>query len=128
MPNGSPWTGQIHFGTSRVMYIGPLGDGAAHSHHSIQVYVSLNGAIRLRHNQGDAWKAYRGAIIRNDTLHELRAVGSFGIMLLIEVESTLGQQLLAQNNTDPITVIPARRVKAIQKLTRSAQEERFSGR
>jgi AraC family transcriptional regulator len=63
-------SGLLYFWRECALYIGPGLPATPHSHHAIQICVSLSGAVRLRPGPSAPWQEYRGALVPADQPHE----------------------------------------------------------
>ena len=76
----------------------------AHSHHAIQIVISLDEPFAICGHQED-WRQGRGLIVRPDAVHSFDCNGAFGAMLFVDPESSEGvwlQTLFTEN----ITFVP----------------------
>lgn len=75
-----------------------------HSHHAIQIVVTIAGDVAIKGPRGD-WRTGRGVVVRQDVEHTYDGKGAMGGMIFVEPESYEGvwlQTALA----DDITVVP----------------------
>ena len=79
-----------------------------HTHHAIQLAVSVTQPFRLRTSDGD-WKDYPGGAVKSDIEHSLDSDG-LGCLLLIDPESREGRWLQSCLK-EPITPMLADRVE-----------------
>lgn len=85
------------------------GEVPLHSHHAIQLFLSMNGKCAIRAAGGE-WREARGVIVRPDVEHSFSANGTMGAMLFVDPESGEGawlQTVLA----DDITLVPDARLE-----------------
>ena len=97
----------------------------AHSHHAIQIVISLDQPFAVRGDQ-EQWREARGMVVRPDVVHSFNCSGAFGAMLFVEPESTEGvwlQALLAEN----ITMVSDRRLASAVAELRTFVEQPFAG-
>jgi AraC family transcriptional regulator len=97
----------------------------AHSHHAIQIVISLDEPCAIRGHQED-WRHGRGLVVRPDAVHSFDCNGAFGAMLFVDPESSEGvwlQTLLAQD----ITIVPDARLTAPVSELRTFAEQPFAG-
>jgi len=85
------------------------GEVPLHSHHAIQIFLSLDEAAAIRTTRG-AWQEARGIIVRPDVEHSFDARGARGALLFVDPESSEGvwlQSVLTQE----ITLAPTTRLE-----------------
>lgn len=87
-----------------------------HSHHAVQMVVSVEGAGRLKHGDGE-WQEHVAAMVAADEPHAYDGDGLMGAMLLIDPESREGRWL-RQSTTQPIQPMLTARIAPIQELVR----------
>lgn len=111
-----PWKGRVFLAVGRALYLGPAGDTSPHSHHAIQVSVSLQAPLRLRHG-GGSWQEYEGVVVSPDVTHQLD--GGWGDLALfyVEPQSPDARSLLA-NPRDPIQTLPSSTLSDVRKVAR----------
>jgi len=74
-----------------------------HSHHAIQITLSLSdGGVRFRRSDGN-WNDYRGAIIAAHRSHAFEARGEYVAMIFVEPESREGRALQQICRDKPIS-------------------------
>jgi AraC family transcriptional regulator len=76
-----------------------------HSHHAIQISLSLDTPLRLRTGDGE-WRSGLGAIVLPDTLHSFDGAGAVTAMIFVDPECREGRWL-RHSLTETITEIPA---------------------
>jgi AraC family transcriptional regulator len=80
----------------------------AHSHHAIQVVVTMQGEAAVADESG-MWRAGRGIIVPPNLVHSFSAQGSYGAMLFVDPDSIEGSWLRSTIG-NRITVVPEARV------------------
>jgi AraC-like DNA-binding protein len=97
----------------------------AHSHHAIQIVVSLDEPVAVC-GHDESWLHARGIVVRPDAVHSFDCNGAFGAMLFVDPESSEGvwlQTLLTQD----ITVVPDARLASSVLELRTFIEQPFAG-
>src|SRR5688572_18882013 len=79
-----------------------------HAHHAIQLCVSIDGAVRLKREDGE-WRHYEAAAVLPDVTHTFDANNVLGCMVLIDPESREGRWLLSCLK-EPISPMPPARL------------------
>jgi AraC-like DNA-binding protein len=97
----------------------------AHSHHAIQIVISLDEPFAVcGHHEN--WRHARGIVVRPDAVHSFDCNGAFGAMLFVDPESSEGvwlQTLLAHD----ITIVPDARLASSVLELRTFTEQPFAG-
>jgi AraC-like DNA-binding protein len=96
----------------------------AHSHHAIQVVISLDRPFTVCGDR-EKWVEGRGIVVRPDAVHSFDCNGAFGAMLFVDPESSEGvwlRTLLAQN----ITIVPDARLTSPVAELRAFVEQPFA--
>ena len=96
-----------------------------HSHHAIQIVISLDKPFAVR-GQQENWIEGRGIVVRPDAVHSFNCNGAFGAMLFVDPESSEGvwlRTLLAQN----ITIVPDARLASSVAELRAFVDQPFAG-
>jgi AraC-like DNA-binding protein len=97
----------------------------AHSHHAIQIVLSLDEPFAVRGHQ-EEWVRGRGIVVRPDIVHSFNCSGAFGAMLFVDPESSEGtwlRTLLLEN----ITIVPEARLASSVAELRTFVEQPFAG-
>jgi AraC-like DNA-binding protein len=93
----------------------------AHSHHAIQIVISLDQPVAVC-GHGEDWIEARGIVVRPDAVHAFNCNGAFGAMIFVDPESSEGvwlRALLTQN----ITIVPdARLASSVAELRLSVEQ------
>jgi AraC-like DNA-binding protein len=105
--------GFLAVGTSR-------GVVPTHSHHAVQMVVSLDRAARFRHAD-EEWQLHEAAMVAPDVPHAYDGDGLVGAMLLIDPESREGRWLL-QSQKQPIQPMHASRIEYARNLVRQFRD------
>jgi AraC-like DNA-binding protein len=96
----------------------------AHSHHAIQIVISLDQPVAVcGHHEN--WRKGRGIVVRPDVVHSFDCSGAFGAMLFVDPESSEGvwlRTLLTQN----ITILPDARLASSVSELRTFAEQPFA--
>lgn len=96
----------------------------AHSHHAIQIVISLDEPFAVCDRHED-WRHARGIVVRPDAVHSFDCNGAFGAMLFVDPESTEGVWL--QNHlAHDITIVPDTRLAASVLELRTFTTEPFA--
>ena len=74
-----------------------------HSHHAIQIVISLDQPFTIR-GDGEAWIEARGIVVRPDAVHSFDCNGAFGAMLFVDPESSEGVWLDRRTRSSTCTV------------------------
>lgn len=96
----------------------------AHSHHAIQIVISLDQPVAICGHQED-WCQGGGIVVRPDVVHSFDCNGAFGAMLFVDPESSEGvwlQTLLAHD----ITIVPDARLASSVSALRTFTEQPFA--
>lgn len=88
---------------------GPGYTSAGHSHHCVQLVMTMRGTLRIRAAPGQRWIKCGAALIQPDAAHEVDGRGSTVLIAFVDPESELGAAL-SERAKQGITVISARRV------------------
>src|SRR6266568_102726 len=72
---------------------GPGFTSTAHSHHSLQVVMSMEGSLLVRGDSHEKWRRCRAAMIRPDAVHAVDARTGTVLIAFVEAESELGAVL-----------------------------------
>lgn len=97
----------------------------AHSHHAIQIVLSLDEPCALC-GPDEKWIHGRGMVVRPDAVHSFDCNGAFGALLFVDPESSEGVWLRSLLTQD-ITIVPdARLAPAVAEL-RAFVEQPFAG-
>lgn len=105
--------GFLAVGTSR-------GVVPTHSHHAVQMVVSLDRKGRLKHADGE-WEHFDAAMVAADAPHAYDGDGLAGAMLLIDPETREGRWL-RQSQKQPIQAMHASRIEYARNLIREFRE------
>jgi AraC family transcriptional regulator len=97
----------------------------AHSHHAIQIVISLDQPFAVRGEQGH-WRQGRGIVVRPDAVHSFDCNGAFGAMLFVDPESSEGVWLKTLL-TDDVTIVPETRLASSVAELRTFVEQPFAG-
>lgn len=82
----------LFFWPGQFVYVGQALDTRIHSHHAVQLIVSLTTPFRMRRPGGE-WGSYRTLLIDSDQPHECRALNSHVLFCNIDPETEVGRQL-----------------------------------
>lgn len=97
----------------------------AHSHHAIQIVISLDEPFLICAHP-DAWLQSYGIVIRPDAVHSFDCNGACGAMLFVDPESAEGVWLQTLLTQDITTVPDARLASSVLEL-RTFIEQPFAG-
>ena len=97
----------------------------AHSHHAIQIVISLDEAFAVCGND-ENWRQGRGIVVRPDAVHSFDCNGAFGAMLFVDPESSEGV-LLQTLLTHDITIVPDARLASSVLELRTFTEQPLAG-
>lgn len=96
------------------------GEVPPHSHHAIQIFLSLDGQAAIRASGGQ-WREGAGIIVRPDVEHSFNGRGCNGALLFVDPESSEGTWLRSLL-TDDITFAPAARLQTCLAELRAFRE------
>jgi AraC-like DNA-binding protein len=91
-----------------LLIAGSAGVVPAHSHHAIQVVITMDGEAGIAEN-GKEWRSGRGIIVPPNIVHSYSGQGSYGAMLFVDPESIEGVWLRS-TIADRVTIISDARV------------------
>ncbi len=94
-----------------------------HSHHAIQIVISLDAPVAIRGRDGN-WQEGAGAVVRSDVVHSFNCKGAFGAMIFVDPESNEGTWLGSTVRQD-IAIIPAARLAPSVTELRKFVEQPF---
>lgn len=97
----------------------------AHSHHAIQIVISLDRPVAVR-GQGEDWIEAGGIVVRPDAVHSFNCNGALGAMIFVDPESSEGvwlRALLTQN----VTIVPEARLASSIAELRTCVEQPLAG-
>lgn len=97
----------------------------AHSHHAIQIVISLDEPFAICGHHED-WRHGRGIVVRPDAVHSFDCNGAFGAMLFVDPESSEGVWLQTLLEHD-ITIVPDARLASSVLELRTFTEQPFAG-
>lgn len=83
---------------------GPGFTSAAHRHHSVQLVMTMQGALLVRGRPGDEWMKCGAFLVRPDTLHEVDARDATVLIGFVDPESELGAALSEQIDGDILCI------------------------
>ena len=86
-----PWRGMVHMGIGWGLFVGRAGDGAAHSHHAIQLLLSRSAQSVW--TQPTGWLRATGILLGADVEHQLAPTTQDVTLLYIDPHSTAGRYL-----------------------------------
>ena len=72
---------------------GPGFRTTGHSHHSVQLIMTMRGTLLVRGGSKDAWMRCGGVLVRPDAAHEVDARDSTVLIAFVDLESPLGTAL-----------------------------------
>ncbi len=90
-----------------LLLAGSVGVVPAHSHHAIQVVITMHGEAAIAGGDG-AWRSGRGIIVPPNLEHSYSGQGSYGAMLFVDPDSIEGVWLRATIG-NRITIVPESR-------------------
>lgn len=96
----------------------------AHSHHAIQIVISLDEPFAICGHQED-WRQGHGLVVRPDAVHSFDCNGAFGAMLFVDPESSEGVWLQTLLGHD-ITIVPEARLASSVSELRTFAEQPFA--
>ena len=91
-----------------LLIAGSVGVVPAHSHHAIQVVITMHGKAGIADEEGQ-WQSGRGIIVPPNLAHSYSGQGSYGAMLFVDPDSIEGIWLRSTIG-DRITIVPESRV------------------
>jgi AraC family transcriptional regulator len=97
------------------------GEVPTHSHHAFQLNISLEGALQLKHDDGE-WQSFEAAVVNADEPHAFNPHGVLSSLMLIDPETREGRWLRASLKA-PITPLSPARLPATRDVLRNFWEE-----
>ena len=91
-----------------LLIAGSEGVVPSHSHHAIQVVITMTGEAAIAGN-GEEWRSGRGIIVPPNVEHSYSGRGSYGAMLFVDPDSIEGIWLRS-TIAERITIVPDSRV------------------
>lgn len=91
-----------------LLIAGSVGVVPAHSHHAIQVVITMQGEAGIA-DEGGKWQSGRGIIVPPNLVHSYSGQGSYGAMLFVDPDSIEGIWLRSTIGSR-ITIVPDSRV------------------
>lgn len=91
-----------------LLVAGSVGVVPAHSHHAIQVVITMHGEAAIADRDGK-WRSGRGIIVPPNLVHSYSGQGSYGAMLFVDPDSIEGVWLRS-TIANRITIVPESRV------------------
>lgn len=92
-----------------------------HSHHAIQIVISLDTPAAVR-GEMENWREGRGIVVPPDTVHSFNCNGAFGAMIFVDPESNEGTWLRSALKED-IAIVPISRLdSAVAELRRFTEQ------
>src|SRR5688572_3377915 len=91
-----------------LLIAGSQGVVPSHSHHAIQVVITMEGEAGIAENRGE-WRSARGIIVPPNLVHSYSGQGSYGAMLFVDPDSIEGIWLRSTIG-NRITIVPESRV------------------
>jgi AraC family transcriptional regulator len=91
-----------------LLIAGSVGVVPAHSHHAIQVVITMHGEAAVADEQGQ-WLSGRGIIVPPNLVHSYSGQGSYGAMLFVDPDSLEGIWLRSTIG-NRIAIVPDSRV------------------
>jgi AraC family transcriptional regulator len=91
-----------------LLIAGSVGVVPAHSHHAIQVVITMHGEAGIAAGDG-TWRSGRGIIVPPNLVHSYSGQGSYGAMLFVDPDSIEGIWLRSTIG-NRITIVPESRV------------------
>jgi AraC-like DNA-binding protein len=92
-----------------------------HSHHAIQIVISLDEAIAVC-GDDEIWRKGQGLIVLPDAVHSFDASGALGAMIFVDPESHEGVWLRT-HLTENITIVPEARLSSSVSELRTFAEQ-----
>jgi AraC-like DNA-binding protein len=94
-----------HVWPAAMLVWGPGFSSSAHSHHSVQLVMTMRGSLRVRGSRG-RWRRCGAVLVRSDVLHEIVAEGEIVLIGFVDSESELGAALRDRITRDLVCVPP----------------------
>lgn len=92
-----------------LLIAGSVGVVPEHSHHAIQVVITMHGQAAVADQEGQ-WRSGRGIIVPPNLEHSYSGQGSYGAMLFVDPDSIEGIWLRSAI-ANRITIVPDSRVE-----------------
>lgn len=110
-------TGRAYFWQGGSLWIGRAqGRTDWHSHHALQIAITLDGRCRFRQQADGEWSELAGALVRPDRPHQFEAGDITMAQVFVEPETVEGQALCARFSADISTLPEAERAAMAQRL------------
>ena len=101
-----PTPGSLVWPAAMIVW-GPAFTSARHSHHCVQLLLSMDGMLLVRSGPNDKWKKCGAVLVRPDASHEVDARGTTVLLIaFVDAESELGAAL-AERIHGGISPVPA---------------------
>jgi AraC-like DNA-binding protein len=97
-----PAPGALVWPAAMVVW-GPGFSSTEHSHHSVQLVMTMRGSLRVR-GPGRPWRECGAVLVRPDAPHEVVALGETVVIAFVEPESELGAALCDRIARDIVCV------------------------
>jgi AraC family transcriptional regulator len=99
-----------------LLIAGSTGVVPAHSHHAIQVVITMTGEAAIAESD-KAWQSARGIIVPPNITHSYSGQGSYGAMLFVDPDSIEGIWLRS-TVANRVTIVPESRVNPAAEALR----------
>ena len=105
-----PWTGLLALDPGWALFVGASGDNALHSHHAIQLCLSLGEPLAVE-TAGGRRVSSHGVAIDRDVAHRVRLPGGSGALLYVEPGSAEGRRLHASLEGEELRCLARARLR-----------------
>lgn len=110
-------TGRVYFWQGGSLWIGRAqGRTDWHSHHALQIALTLEGQCRFRQKADGAWSEFTGALVRPERPHQFEAGDITMAQVFVEPETLEGRALCGRFTADISTLPEAERSAMAQRL------------
>ncbi len=96
-----------------MLYLGPSLPVSLHRHHALQVFLPLEGSIRLRTGPGARWREFEGAIVPSGQTHEADSPVARLATLWLEPNLEQARRLVPPPTRAPIASVERSKLERI---------------
>lgn len=94
-PVGSAWRGRVFLGSGHMVYAGPVGPTALHSHHAFQLALTRKGTTITLRGATAGGAECEAALVPSDVPHAIAIGCAYAVMLYVDPDSRDGRRLRA---------------------------------
>src|SRR5215471_950357 len=104
----SQYVGASAFTWPAALFLwGPGSWSDMHRHHSVQLVMALDSALRFRQHPRKRWASCGAVLVRADAWHEVNARGTDVLIAFVDAESELGAALAERTGSGVAPIAPA---------------------